>query len=247
MSSPNENLVLSKSDSWRMFDTISPRYDLLNRLLSFGLDILWRGQLGRFLSDDAAGNRHACSLLDLATGTADVPLTLARRHKNIEYAVGIDLADKMLSIGRAKVARANLAHKITLRHGDAGRIPFDADAFDAVTIAFGIRNVADPLQVLREMRRVLKPEGRALVLEFSLPENRILRAPHLFYLRTVVPMIGGFISGHGEAYRYLNQTIERFPFGDAFRAMMEDAGFHNVTARLLLGGIASIYVGEKPS
>ena len=247
MSSPNENLTISpkgslpaKSDSWRMFDEISSRYDLLNRLLSFGLDVFWRRQLLRFLPA-----QHNQKLLDLATGTADVPLTLVRRNKNIEYAVGIDLADKMLAVGRAKVTRAKLEDKILLTHGDASHIAFNADVFNVVTMAFGIRNVEDPLQVLREMHRVLKPQDRALILEFSLPENKALRAAHLFYLRTVVPIVGGLISGHGEAYRYLNQTIERFPRGAAFCAIMADAGFHNVTAHPLLGGIATIYVGEK--
>ena len=236
----NDNLTIFKSDSWRMFDDISPRYDLLNRLLSFGLDVFWRRQLVQFLP-----TQHNQKLLDLATGTADVPLALVRRSKNIEYAVGIDLADKMLAIGREKVTRAKLEDKILLSHGDASQIPFADNAFDAVTMAFGIRNVEGPLEVLREMRRVLKPQGRALILEFSLPENKILRAAHLFYLRTVVPIVGGLISGHGEAYRYLNQTIERFPRGAAFCAIMADAGFHNVTAHPLLGGIATIYVGEK--
>ena len=236
----NDDLTLSKSDSWRMFDDISPRYDLLNRLLSFGLDAFWRRQLVRFLPA-----QHNQKLLDLATGTADVPLTLVRRSKNIEYAVGIDLADKMLSIGQAKVTRAKLEDKITLNRGDARQTNFSADVFNVVTMAFGIRNVEDPLQVLREMHRVLKPQGRTLILEFSLPENKILRAGHLFYLRNVVPAIGGLVSGHGAAYRYLNQTIERFPCGATFCAMMADAGFRNPTAHPLMGGIATIYVGEK--
>lgn len=225
-----------------MFDAISPRYDLLNRLLSLGLDIFWRRQLVRFLPVGAGCD---LSLLDLATGTADVPLTLVRQSKNIEHAVGIDLADKMLAIGREKITLANLADKITLSHGDANHIPFEDNVFDAVTIAFGIRNVEDHNQVLREMRRVLKPRGRAIILEFSLPENKALRATHLFYLRVVVPAIGGLVSGHGEAYRYLNQTIETFPYGDDFCALMELCGFKKVKAHPLMGGIATIYEGEK--
>ena len=244
MPQANHDLILSKSDSWRMFDAISPRYDLLNRLLSFGLDVSWRRQLSRFLPAKV-GNADLRSLLDLATGTADVLLTLVRDNENIDQAVGIDLAEKMLSIGREKIARANLARKITLRHADANHIPFEANRFDVVTMAFGIRNVEDPAQVLREMHRVLKREGRALILEFSLPANRILRTAHLFYLRTVVPVLGGLVSGHGQAYRYLNQTIESFPYGTAFCRMMEGAGFRNVAAHPLLGGIASIYKGEK--
>src|SRR3989338_935262 len=240
MAVPHDNLTIPKSDSWRMFDDISPRYDLLNRLLSFWLDVFWRRQLVRFLPA-----QHNQKLLDLATGTADVPLTLVRHHKNIEYAVGIDLADKMLSIGQAKITRAKLEDKIALNHGDARQINFTADVFNVVTMAFGIRNVENPLQALREMRRVLKPEGRALILEFSLPQNKILRAAHLFYLRAVVPTIGGLVSGHREAYRYLNQTIERFSYGVEFCRMMTQAGVHNGRAHPLMGGIATIYVGEK--
>src|SRR3989338_8967262 len=121
----NDNLPISKSDSWRMFDDISPRYDLLNRLLSFGLDAFWRRQLVRFLPA-----QHNQKLLDLATGTADVPLMLVRRSKNIEYAVGIDLADKMLSLGQAKVTAAKLEDKILLNHGDAAHIDFNAEVFN---------------------------------------------------------------------------------------------------------------------
>lgn len=240
----NDDFSIPKSESWRMFDAISPRYDILNRLLSFGLDIAWRKKMIRFLPDNA-GMGLDLSLLDLATGTADVLLALVRRNQNISRAVGIDLADKMLAIGREKIARANLSDKITLAHGDANHIPFEDNAFDAVTIAFGIRNVEDHNLVLREMRRVLKASGWALILEFSLPENKILRGLHLFYLRTVVPLVGGLISGNFRAYRYLNQTIETFPYGDDFCALMEFCGFKKVKAHPLMGGVASIYVGEK--
>ncbi len=228
-----------------MFDAISPRYDLLNRLLSFGLDVYWRRQLARFLPENVAGTACGMSLLDLATGTADVLLTLLKNNPRIRAGFGIDLADKMLDIGRRKVAREGFEGRISLQHGDARQIPYNDKTFDVVTMAFGIRNVEEPAVVLREMRRVLKPGGRALILEFSLPHNRILRAAHLFYLRSVVPAIGGLVSGHSEAYRYLNQTIERFPCGAAFCAIMQDAGFQNVNAHPLMGGIATIYVGEK--
>lgn len=239
MTSPSGKFSIPKSESWRMFDAISPRYDILNRLLSFGLDILWRERLVPFLPDNPR------KVLDLATGTADVLLALVRGNQNIKEAVGIDLADRMLAIGRGKIARANFSGKITLTHGDANQIPFEDNAFDAVTIAFGIRNVEDHNRVLREMRRVIKPGGRALILEFSLPENKLLRAAHLFYLRVVVPAVGGLVSGHGQAYRYLNRTIETFPCGDDFCVLMEFCGFQDVKAHSLMGGIATIYVGEK--
>lgn len=233
------DLTISKSDSWRMFDEISPRYDFLNRLLSFGLDVLWRKRLAAFLPRNE-GQR----VLDVATGTAEVLLALIEDPR-VQAGFGVDMAERMLDIGRAKAARLGLENRITLHRGDAGQLPFNDNTFDTVTIAFGIRNMEDHNQVLREMRRVLKTGGRALVLEFSLPENKILRALHLFYLRTVVPTIGGLISGHGKAYRYLNQTIETFPYGDDFCVLMEFCGFKDVKAHPLMGGIATIYTGEK--
>jgi len=234
------NTMLSKSDSWRMFDDISPRYDLLNHLLSFGLDIHWRKQLAKFLA-----GRDGQKVLDLATGTADVLLSLFARSKNIQSGCGIDLAGKMMAIGRKKISQRGLEPHITLQHGDANHIPFDENTFDAATMAFGIRNMENPTRVLCEMHRVLNTGGRALILEFSLPQNALVRYVHLFYLRYIVPSVGTLFSGHAEAYRYLNKTIETFPYGNDFCALMTQAGFENVAAHPLLFGIATIYAGEK--
>lgn len=240
--SMNTYKKISKSTSWQMFDEISPRYDFLNHLLSFGLDILWRKRLACFLPD-----KPNLNVLDLATGTADVLISLFKRNKNVVSASGVDMADKMMDIGRAKIAKAGLANHITLHHGDAHRIPFEAQTCHAATIAFGIRNMEEPRQVLREMYRVLKPQGRALILEFSLPANAIIRSIHLFYLRQIVPVIGAVFSGHYAAYKYLNTTIETFPYGSNFCALMTEAGFQNVTTHPLLFGVASIYSGDKIS
>lgn len=236
----NAPLTINKSDSWKMFDEISPRYDFLNHLLSFGLDIHWRNNLIRYLP-----RRNSLKILDLATGTADVLLSLCKNNPNILSGVGVDLADKMLELGRAKIHEVKLDQKITLKHGDAHELPFPNESFDAVTIAFGIRNMEDPAKVMREMYRVLKNSGRAIILEFSLPKNNIIKNGHLFYLRHIVPNIGGFVSGHKEAYRYLNQTIESFPYGKEFCQLLEAVGFKNPQAHPLMAGIASIYVGEK--
>ncbi len=240
MSSPNKNVVISKSNSWRMFDEISPKYDFLNRFLSFGLDTLWRRRLAAFLPA-----RAGLKVLDLATGTADVLLALFKNNPNVQAGFGIDLAERMLDIGRQKVVSHQLEYAITLSSGDVNAVPFNENTFDAATIAFGIRNVEDPAKVLCEMRRVLKTGGRALILEFSLPENKILRTLHVFYLRTVVPAVGGLTSGHGKAYRYLNQTVEEFPSGEDFCRWMRQAGFTSIKANPLMGGIATIYIGEK--
>ena len=240
MTYKKENLTLPKSESWRMFDEISSKYDLLNHFLSFGLHILWRKKLSQFLTD-----KKNQRVLDLATGTADVLLSLFKNNENVSKGQGIDLADKMLEIGREKILLKGLGDKITLKHGDATQIPFENNLFDAATISFGIRNVPDPSDVLKEMYRILNKNGRALILEFSLPENPVLRILHLLYLRTIVPLLGAIISGHYKAYKYLNQTIESFPYGKDFCSLMEKAGFQNVRANPLLFGIATIYQGDK--
>lgn len=231
----------SRKEVWRMFDRIAHRYDLLNRLLSMGQDVVWRNRLAKHLKDKP--NQH---ILDLATGTADVLLAIEKKSSVMEKGVGIDLAEKMLEIGRRKIARQGLQEKILLKAGDAADIPFPDYSFDAVTIAFGIRNVMDTEKALQEMLRILKPGGRALILEFSLPENRILRSGYLFYFRKILPKIGSVISGDSYAYRYLNETVESFPFGQDFCNLMTSAGFTCVRFTPLTMGIATIYQGDKP-
>lgn len=230
----------SRHGAWQIFDRIAHRYDLLNRLLSFGRDVAWRRRMAERLPA-ANGLR----LLDLATGTADVLLFLEAEIGGIAHGVGVDMSAGMLAQGREKVSRAGLRHKLALVRGDATSVPFAAESFDVVTIAFGIRNVVDVDAGLREMRRVLRPGGRALVLEFSLPRNLLIRIPYLFYFRHVLPRVGGLISGDAEAYRYLNRTVESFPYGEAFCALMTGAGFDRVVAQPLTFGVATLYVGEN--
>jgi demethylmenaquinone methyltransferase/2-methoxy-6-polyprenyl-1,4-benzoquinol methylase len=230
----------SRCEVWRMFDRIAHRYDLLNRLLSFGLDVRWRNRMAGFLA--ARGNQH---LLDLATGTADQLLALMDRSGCISRATGMDMAEAMLERGREKVKRRGLDPVVRLETGDAVHIPSPDDAFDVVTISFGIRNVEDVGGSLKEMHRVLKPGGRALILEFSMPANRCVRTGHLFYLRHILPRIGGMVSGDFEAYRYLNRTIESFPYGREFCALMETAGFRETKAHAQTFGVATIYQGDK--
>ena len=229
----------SRQQVWKMFDRIAHRYDLLNHLLSGNRDIVWRKRMAAILP--TRGNLDA---LDLATGTCDQLLTLADTGK-LRSGIGIDLAEKMLEVGREKIAQKNLGALLTLQTGDAGAIPFADASFDTVTISFGIRNVLDVPTALREMYRVLRPSGRALILEFSLPRNAIIRRGYLFYFRHILPRLGGLISGDSYAYRYLNQTVETFPYGDAFRSLMTDAGFTDVHATEVTFGIATIYSGDK--
>jgi demethylmenaquinone methyltransferase/2-methoxy-6-polyprenyl-1,4-benzoquinol methylase len=225
---------------WRMFDRIASRYDLLNRLLSFGQDIRWRKKVSQFLA-----NKDNQFILDLATGTGDQLLYLFQNCTKIDRAIGTDLALKMLEIGRAKVKKQKLDEYITLQEGNAEQVDFKDNTFDAVTISFGIRNVVSVSQALSEMNRVLKPSGRVIILEFSIPQNRIMRKFYLLYFRYVLPGLGSVISGDGYAYRYLNETVETFPYGDDFCHLLVKSGFQNVFMCPMTFGIATIYVGEK--
>jgi len=238
--STNGKHTPSRRDVWKMFDRIAHRYDLLNRLLSFGQDVVWRNKLAKHLK-----NKPDQQILDLATGTADVLLSIYKKSNLINKGIGIDLAEKMLDIGTQKIARHNLENKLTLEIGDASEIPYSDNSFDVVSIAFGIRNLTDTEKRLREMYRVLGSGGRALILEFSLPENRFFRSLYLFYFRKILPVFGGVISGDSYAYRYLNQTVETFPFGEDFLKLMKSAGFSDVKATPLTFGIATIYQGDK--
>ncbi len=231
---------IDKSDSWKMFDRIAPKYDLLNRLLSFGLDAKWRRQLNQYIP-----KRKDILVLDLATGTADVLISLLKSNPNIQEAYGIDMSEKMLAIGDEKLRDAGFSQKVVLKTGDANDISFSNNYIDVVTIAFGIRNMPDPNVTLKEMFRVLNSKGRAVILEFSLPKNPIIRIFHTLYLEIIVPVAGGLVSGNFKTYQYLNKTIKKFPYGDEFRMMMTKAGFTNIKAYPLLFGTATIYVGDK--
>ncbi len=226
---------------WQMFDRIANRYDLLNRLLSFGQDIIWRKKVTSHLS-----GRENQTVLDIATGTGDLLISMCLLCSSITHAVGIDMAGKMLQIGKDKLKRENLQESGTLIRGDACLLPCSSGMFDAVTIAFGIRNVINVDGALNEMFRVLNKKGRVIILEFSLPHNTIIKAFYLFYFRNILPLIGSLISGNSIAYRYLNKTVETFPFGQSFCALLEKAGFRDVCEQRLMFGVATIYRGEKP-
>ncbi len=229
-----------RQNVWQMFDRIADRYDFLNHTLSMGIDRGWRQRLNELLP-----SRAQMQILDLATGTADVPLAFCANRDDVQI-TGMDLSEKMLAVGRQKVAAAGLDQRIRLETGDAMQIPAESEAYDAVTISFGIRNVLDVSQTLREMARTLKPGGVGMVLEFSTPRIPVFKQGYLFYLRHVLPKVGAAISGDSSAYRYLNQTIETFPYGQNFCDLMITAGFSEVEAFPLTGGIATIYRGVKP-
>jgi demethylmenaquinone methyltransferase/2-methoxy-6-polyprenyl-1,4-benzoquinol methylase len=225
---------------WGMFDRIAHRYDMLNHVLSFRRDIAWRKRTASHLAD--APDQV---VLDLATGTADLLIALHETGR-VKQGVGMDMSSNMLLHGERKIEALGMTGALALREGDATEIPEPDAVYDAVSIAFGIRNVGKTEEALREMLRVLKPGGRALILEFSIPSNPIVRFGYLVYLRHLLPRVGGLISGDSEAYRYLNRTIELFPHGDAFLSLMRRAGFDNPIADPVTFGVASIYRGEKP-
>ena len=222
-----------------MFDSIAPRYDLLNRLLSFRRDIAWRRRLAILVG------QHSCHrVLDLATGTGDILLALAENNA-AHMAVGIDLAPEMLALAQRKLAKNRAPQTFSTIQANAAISSFRNAALDAATIAFGIRNIPDVSQTLLEIHRLLKPGGRLFVLEFSLPANPLVRAIYLAYFRYAVPAIGGWIGRNRAAYAYLNQSVESFPYGPKFCDLLSAAGFIDVTVESLTFGIAAVYQGVK--
>ncbi|MFP6905306.1 MAG: bifunctional demethylmenaquinone methyltransferase/2-methoxy-6-polyprenyl-1,4-benzoquinol methylase UbiE [Verrucomicrobiota bacterium] len=236
----NQEASPSRHEIWKMFDRIAPHYDVLNRSLSLRRDVAWRKNMARYLPEG-----ENLELLDLATGTADQILFLMKSTNRIKRAVGMDLSEGMLARGAEKVKASAWSEKIHLKLGNTMDIPADDQSFDVATISFGIRNVSDVNKGLTEMHRVLRPGGRALVLECSIPANALLRGVYLFYFRHVLPLVGGLVSGDAKAYKYLNQTVETFPSGRAFAAVMEAAGFSNVQVHPQTLGLATIYVGDR--
>lgn len=230
----------SRIDVWMMFDRIAPRYDLLNRILSLGLDDGWRRKVAEYLPQQKKLN-----VLDLATGTGDLLLALFSNENKISSAVGLDMSAEMLAIAQKKIFKRNLRDSISFVRADAAQIPFPESSFDAVTIAFGIRNVPDIDITLRQMYRVLKPSGRVVILEFSLPENIVMKTLFLLYLRIFVPAVGAVISGDYKAYRYLNKTVETFLGREELCQAMRNAGFINVNVVPMTFGVACIYYGDK--
>jgi demethylmenaquinone methyltransferase / 2-methoxy-6-polyprenyl-1,4-benzoquinol methylase len=228
------------------FDAIAPRYDLTNRVISFGIDLRWRRVAVRQLGDLPDGAR----VLDLACGTCDLALEVARRKPGARV-VGADLSRTMLTLARAKLAARCAggqagAGRVRLVNAPAEALPFREGTFDAVTIGFGIRNVPDYRIGLREMLRVLRRGGRACVLEFSTPPSKLLWRMYNCYFFNVLPRIGGFITGREAAYRYLTDSVASFPGAAAFKADLEAAGFTRVAVVAMNGGIVCVHTGVKP-
>ena len=222
----------------RMFNSIAPRYDVLNRMLSGGVDQQWRRVVMKEVLDSQPQR-----LLDVATGTADLALMAAR--KGVPQVIGVDIADQMLEVGRRKVSKADLDGRVELLNGDAEKLPFSDRQFDVATVAFGVRNFEDLAAGLRQIHRVLQPGGKLIVLEFSRPRVFPVKQLYAFYNRFILPAVGRLVSGDSGAYTYLPESIAVFPEGDEFLNWMEEAGFTQRKARRLTFGIASVYVGHR--
>jgi demethylmenaquinone methyltransferase/2-methoxy-6-polyprenyl-1,4-benzoquinol methylase len=231
-------VVMENETVIEIFDQIAPNYDRTNRILSGGVDLYWRRKMASLLP-----NCEKIRLLDCATGTGDQLLSLLKSCRRIHQAIGIDLSAEMLKIGREKLQP--YAHKATFKQCSATDIPYLDNTFECATMSFGIRNVDNVPLCLQEIHRVLQPQGRALILEFSLPSNRLIQKLYLFYLNRILPGIGKLISAHPDAYSYLARTIQAFPHGEAFCELMREAGFQSVKAHPLTCGIATIYQGDK--
>ena len=217
-----------------MFDTIAPRYDLLNRVLSFGIDQRWRRQAVDLLRD-AAPRR----ILDVATGTADLALQVLSLEP--EKVVGVDISEEMLRIGRKKVEEAGEEGRVELRKGDSERLPFSDSQFDAAMVAFGVRNFENLGRGLVEIQRVLRPGGKIVVLEFSHPRAFPVKQVYGFYSRYVLPRIGGAVSGDAGAYKYLPDSVAAFPDGEDFLSQLRASGFDELHWKPLTFGVASLY------
>ena len=222
-----------------MFNAISPKYDALNRILSAGIDQSWRRKTLREIR--ATG---ALKLLDVATGTADLALALAKGIPGSKV-VGVDISSGMLEVGRSKVLAKDLEGRVRLDLGDGEQLPYEESSFGAVTVAFGVRNFENLEQGLRDMRRVLEPGGTLAVLEFSQPTAWPLRSLYLFYFKNILPRIGRMVSKDASAYTYLPNSVQAFPYGEAFAAKLREAGFQSVRVRPLTFGIASLYLAIK--
>ena len=231
--------MAEKATVQQMFNHIAPKYDLLNHLLSAGIDKGWRRKVRRALASD-----HPEIILDVATGTGDLAIELAKLP-GIKQITGIDIAEEMLEIGRRKIAEKGLENKIKLLPGDSEKIDFEDNYFDAVTVAFGVRNYENLEKGLQEMHRVLKPGKKVAVLEFSKPAAFPMKNLYLFYFHHILPAIGRIISKDRSAYTYLPESVSRFPENKAFMAELEKAGFKNPTQQRLTFGIATLYLATK--
>lgn len=221
-----------------MFNDIAHRYDFLNHFLSAGIDIHWRKKVRKHLAP-----YRPKRILDVATGTGDLAIELSKLDP--EQVVGVDIADEMLAFGRKKALSKKLDGVIEFRNGDSENLQFPSDTFDAVTVAFGVRNYETLQSGLREMARVMKPGGQVAILEFSKPKEFPFKQVYNFYFRSILPFFGRMVSRHSDAYTYLPESVQEFAEDEAFLEEMRKAGYKDTRQRRLTFGIATLYTGTK--
>ena len=236
---PYKNSALSKKDQvTKMFDTISQEYDGLNRVISFGIDIKWRKKVVALVKKSAPKR-----VLDIATGTGDLAIQLAAT--GAQEVIGLDISKGMLEVGRQKIAAKNLTEKVTMVVGDSEALPFDKDSFDAITVAFGVRNFENLEKGLSEILRVLKPNGTFVILETSVPSKFPYKQGYSLYTKYLMPLVGKLFSKDKQAYSYLSESANLFPHGEALNNILRKVGFIEVTHLPQTFGSATIYKASK--
>lgn len=235
---PYETSDPKKKQVAEMFDNISGSYDFLNHFFSLGIDKQWRKKAIKILKED-----RPKEILDVATGTGDFAFEAMKL--NPDKIVGIDISDGMLEIGRKKINKRGMSDKMTFLNADSENLPFEDESFDAVTVSFGVRNFQDLLAGLKEIQRVLRPGGKAIILEFSKPKYFPLKQVYFGYFKYIMPLFGEAISKDKAAYSYLPKSVLAFPEGKEFEAVLAEAGFKKSNQKTVTGGIASIYTAWK--
>jgi demethylmenaquinone methyltransferase/2-methoxy-6-polyprenyl-1,4-benzoquinol methylase len=221
-----------------MFNNISKRYDLLNHVLSLGIDIIWRKKAIKLLQKD-----QPKLILDIATGTGD--FAIEALALNPDKIIGVDISEGMLNEGIKKIKKRKLEDKIELQMGDSEKLLFEQNKFDAVIVSFGVRNFENLEKGLADMYRVLKPGGKTVIVEFSKPKRFPMKQTYNFYFKFILPQIGKIISKDNSAYTYLPESVQAFPDGEDFLQVLRHVGFKNTQCKPLTFGISSIYIGEK--
>jgi demethylmenaquinone methyltransferase / 2-methoxy-6-polyprenyl-1,4-benzoquinol methylase len=222
----------------QMFDTISGNYDNLNRVISFGIDIKWRKKVLKMVA-----NKNPKTILDIATGTGDLAILMV--ETSAEKIIGLDISEGMLEVGRQKIATQNLSNKIQMVLGDSEKMPYEDNTFDAITVAFGVRNFENLEIGLAEILRVLKPSGIFVILETSIPEKFPYRQGYQFYSKYILPLIGKLFSKDNVAYGYLSESASFFPYGEKLNNILRKIGFIEVEALPQTFGVATIYSASK--
>jgi demethylmenaquinone methyltransferase/2-methoxy-6-polyprenyl-1,4-benzoquinol methylase len=236
---PYKNSSLGKKEQVaQMFDTISGNYDGLNRVISFGIDISWRKKVLQLVA-----NTHPKTILDIATGTGDLAILMTKT--NAEKIIGLDISAGMLDVGRKKIENRKLSDKIEMILADSESMPFDNNTFDAITVAFGVRNFENLEKGLSEILRVLKPNGIFVILETSIPEKTLYKQGYTFYSKYILPLIGKLFSKDNVAYQYLSESASAFPYGEALNDILRRTGFTSVIAKPQTFGVATIYSASK--